>query len=77
MSEQDQDQRIVAKAVDQLGEHFDSVQVFVTRYEPDSVESSTMELFDGSGNWLTRYGQIKEWVLRREAIMAEEARRSV
>ena len=67
----------MAKAVDQLGEHFDSVQVFVTRYEPDSVESSTMELFDGSGNWLTRYGQIKEWVLRREAIMAEEARRSV
>ncbi len=77
MSEQDQDQQIVAKAVDQLGEHFDSVQVFVTRYEPNGGDQTSTQLNCGSGNWLTRYGHIKDWLLRQEAIAAEEARRSV
>ncbi len=76
MSEE-HDKRIIEKAVEQLGEHFDSVQVFVTKFEPNGGEQATIELFSGSGNWLTRYGQVKDWVLRREAIMAEEARRSM
>lgn len=73
----DADKRIVERAVEQLGEHFDSVQVFVTKYDPNSGDPITIELFNGSGNWLTRYGQVKDWVLRREAIATEEARQSL
>lgn len=73
----DVEKRIVERAVDQLGEHFDSVQVFVTKYDSNDGDPITIELFNGSGNWLTRYGQVKDWVLRREAIAAEESRRSV
>lgn len=49
---------LVSKAVDGLGEHFDSVRVFVTRHEGDS----TLALTRGSGNNYASLGQITEWL---------------
>ncbi len=48
--------------VEQLGEHFDVVHVFCSRYSATD-KPPTMAINRGSGNWFTRYGQIKEWVL--------------
>jgi hypothetical protein len=41
-----------------LMEHFDSVQVFVTRHTPDG----TVNVNFGCGNFFARYGQTELWV---------------
>ncbi len=53
------DEEFVQGIVTQLLQHFDSVQVFVTRQVPDG---QTLAFSPGRGNWYARYGQIVEWV---------------
>lgn len=68
MSDEDQEQAdmaIVQKQVDALGEHFDTVQIFVTRYESHKT-GGTMNINLGTGNWFTRFGQVKEWGVRQD-----------
>lgn len=60
-----QDLSIIDKHLDELAEHFDSVQIFVTRYEPNQ-EGSTINIHKGIGNWFTRFGFVKSWVIRCE-----------
>lgn len=55
----------------QLLEHFDSVQIFVTSHKADETEA----IATGEGNFLTRYGQIREWVLKVEASIKRQDRR--
>lgn len=55
----------VQKAVDALGEHFDSVQIFATRCEMGENDG-TIYLSLGSGNWFTRYGQVCNWLEREQ-----------
>lgn len=67
MSEEQQDAelQIVKDATAQLGEHFDSVQIFVTRFEPgpdDDPNAGTVNIDFGSGNWFARFGQVENWV---------------
>lgn len=59
---------LVKKALEQLGEHFDSVQIFCTRYEPE-IEDGTIQVSKGIGNWFARYGSVKEWTIREESEM--------
>lgn len=56
---------ILKKAVHDLGEHFDSVQIFVTIHQPAEV-GGTMHAAAGVGNWYARFGQIREWLIRTE-----------
>ncbi len=56
---QQHDEEFVDGIVAQLLKHFDSVQVFVTRQEPNG---QTLAFSPGRGNWYARYGQIVEWV---------------
>lgn len=65
------DLAIVKSAIDRLGEHFCTCQIFVTRHQPES-DGATMNLAYGSGNWFARYGQVKEWIVRRD----EESRQT-
>jgi len=55
--------------VAQLMEHFDTVQIFVTKYKPDRT---TDYVSRGSGNWFARKGQIGEWITRTERLICEE-----
>lgn len=58
------DHNVVAKAIDNLGEHFDTVQIFCTR---NGIEDqSLINVTAGSGSWYARYGQIKDFMLRCE-----------
>lgn len=68
------DVRMVREHVTQLGEHFDSVHVFVTRHEPGQ-ENGTVTINLGSGNWFSRYGQIRNWINKEEESSREEVRR--
>ena len=56
------------KAIDQLAEHYDTVHVFATRYNPH--EGTTMTVNKGCGNYYARMGQVQEWMVKNN----EEAR---
>lgn len=53
-----EDQKRVKEALAILLEHFDSVDIFVTRHEP--VIEGTVGFNLGKGNWYARKGVISE-----------------
>lgn len=61
--QEEADMKIVQAAVSGLGEHFDTVQVFVSRFEHE--DRGTMNVAYGAGNWYARYGQVVQWIERR------------
>ena len=66
MNQSENDIERVRRAVESLGEHFDTVQIFTTRHNPDGDdESGTINVQWGSGNIDARYGQIAKWILRQ------------
>ena len=63
----DEDLKRVNEALSALGEHFDSVQIFVNRHESGEL-GGTVNISKGTGNWFARYGQIASWFAREQAI---------
>ena len=61
----------------QLGEHFDTVQIFATRHE-SGEHDGTLRFHVGVGNWYARFGQVAYWLqiqnqdARNEAKPTEE-----
>lgn len=74
MSSPDEVDRILDETALKLGEHFDSVQIFVTRHEPE-IEGGTITATRGCGNWHARFGQITEWLIVKEEDARCEARK--
>lgn len=70
MSKKNQDQKILESAINILCEHYDSVQIFVTRHE-SMTKSGTTELEYGIGNYYTRFGQVSMWVKKQESTASE------
>ena len=64
-------QKILRSHVAQLMEHFDSVEVVVTKY--DSENERTYKGNRGGGNWYANYGACKEWVQEQEAKLRRHA----
>ncbi len=62
-TQSDEDMELLKRAAESLGEHFDTVQIFATRHEPE-VEDGTISASWGVGNWFTRYGQTQEWIIK-------------
>ena len=62
---QDSDLALVKQAVDFLKEHFEAVQVFVSRDDSDRLGGTT-NCNMGSGNYYARYGQVSLWVIAQE-----------
>jgi hypothetical protein len=58
-----------------LREHFDSVQIFASRWNPDGKESDTFSYSMGQGNYNARYGQVRGWILKQEEQYRVEARK--
>jgi hypothetical protein len=71
--QKDADLEMLAKHVEQLGEHFDTVQIFCSRHDAGQ-EDGTVALNDGAGNWFARYGQIREWINKRDERARIEVR---
>lgn len=59
----------VDKAIAILSEHFETVQVFVTRYVPNTGDTVSWDR--GTGNWLARYGHVRMWLIRKDEIERE------
>lgn len=62
---------LLQKHAGALSEHFDSVQIFVTRLEANATRSWV----HGEGNWYARYGQIVEWIQREDEHGRQEIRK--
>jgi hypothetical protein len=62
---ENEDVKRVGRVVTELGEHFDSVQIFATRCESGEL-GGTITVHMGTGNWFTRYGQVKEWIVKQD-----------
>lgn len=73
MSDREADLERVKVAAQSLGEHFDSVQIFVTRHAAYE-ENGTIKVNYGEGNWFSRYGQIAEWMLCTDERIRKEVR---
>lgn len=69
--------KIMHKHLDFLSEHFDTVQIFITHHNPTREEYGTMNISVGTGNWLARYGQIKDWINRIDEAGRHEKRKSI
>jgi hypothetical protein len=61
---QDDESRLT-KAIQTLSEHFDTVQLFVTRHEPGALDG-TVSACRGTGNWYARIGYVKEWIIQHD-----------
>lgn len=61
------------EACECLGEHFDTVQIFATRYETHDI--GTVNVNFGTGNWFARLGQISTWLTKEAESSKEDIRR--
>lgn len=64
---------IVQSHANALGEHFDSVMIFVTRHE-SGEKNGTVRLRLGVGDWYSRYGVVREWLVKTEEQIRIDAR---
>ena len=62
---------VVQRSAAALAEHFDSVQIFVTRHDGGKEVSQSYET--GRGNFYTRLGQISEWMAIQNQYQRNEA----
>lgn len=69
------DSERLQKAIDTLGEFYDAVQIFANRHEPE--HGGTIFSSRGVGNWYSRYGQVKTWIISEEERTKEDLRRSM
>lgn len=58
--------------LEMLGEHFDSVQIFVTLHERSE---GTLNYAKGVGSWFSRYGQVREWLIKEDEAARIEIRK--
>jgi len=79
MSEDDRERQAVSEMdmlkahANQLAEHFDTVQIFVTRHDAGELDG-TVNANYGTGNWFTRYGQVSTWMTKANERSRKEVR---
>lgn len=74
MSGDNADLELLKRACESLGEHFETVHIFVTRLKDDDEpeDRRTININLGSGNWFTRYGQIRTWIVKQDERSRKE-----
>lgn len=70
MASNEEDRELLNDTLESLLERFDSVQIFVTRHRKGSKNTDYSTI--GGGNWFARLGQINEWLVKADAVAAEE-----
>lgn len=70
--ENDADLERVKASCLKLSEHFDSVQIFVTKHAPE--QQGTVRMAYGSGNYFARFGKIIHWLTKEKEAAREEVR---
>jgi hypothetical protein len=77
VKQRQEDAERVTRHLEELGEHFDSVVILTTRHMPVEAENAGKVITTTkiSGNWLTAYGRMKEWVEFEDERIRDHARR--
>jgi len=58
--------------VNQLSEHFDSVQIFCTKRTTDG-SNDTAAFAQGTGDWYARVGHVQEWIVDNDQRIRNNA----
>ncbi len=58
-------EKLAMAAADKICEHVDAVTIFICKRREDGKDGTWRAAF-GRGNYYTRYGQIKQWVLAED-----------
>jgi hypothetical protein len=74
MKEEDAN-RILNKAVHELGEHFQAVRIFASTTD-GCKDGEALRVTTGTGNWFAQYGQVKHWVIGEEESTREQYRKA-
>ncbi len=69
--EKKQMEEMIQRKACELAEHFDSVQIFVTRHRGGEEMTASYEF--GKGNFYARYGQIAEWLSIQDQFQRNHA----
>lgn len=64
-------QKLVQQKESELAEHFESVQIMVTRHVGE--EENTFSLEVGRGNFYTRLGHVHEWLSMQDQFQRNES----
>lgn len=67
---EDRDMALLKTAAGQLMEHFDTVQIFVTRQNEGA--EGTVNANWGAGNWFARYGQVRGWLIYQDGTLVPQ-----
>ncbi len=70
---QSADTDLLQKHVNELSEHFDTVQIFVTRHEI-GTDNGTVGACRSAGNWYARLGQVREWLIQQDERARDDIR---
>jgi hypothetical protein len=65
---------IVDRAVSQIREHVDSVQIIITR-QPEDGTGNTQLYENGAGNFYARQASVREWLIVQEQYQRNWAKR--
>lgn len=71
--EMNRDHERLVEAIQPLMEHFDAVQIFSTRYDPESGQTYTYST--GKGNWNSRKGTVGDWVKKEDEAIRVQVRK--
>lgn len=64
---------LIKQHVSQLSEHFETVQIFVTRHDA-AHEDGIVNACYGSGNFYARLGQVREWNIKQDEVARDSMR---
>lgn len=67
----DPGEELLKKCVLDLGEHFESVQIFTTRQTDDNA---TERNSCGNGDWAARFGCVSMWLIAEKERLRERVR---
>lgn len=64
--EQERLEKVVDRMLAQLSEHFDNIQIFVSK-NPQGKAQETVSFRKGLGNYFARYGHVRDWLVEMDA----------
>lgn len=70
----DEVRELISKLAMELGEHFESVRIFVS-YKSESGTGNSIGVDCGNGNLYSQLGQVREWLICQDEYARDHARK--
>lgn len=68
MTDEEKLEELVKKAATEIISVADSVEIIVGKHRPSNVaeDDNTLSFSYGLGDWYSRYGRVREWLLKAD-----------